>query len=289
MRAPVSALLLLLGCSCVRVDADVDGEPAGRTAALLAGKTTTGSFGGRSYRLFTPSGYAAGKPLPLVLMLHGCTQDAAGFERGTQMSALGESQGFFVLYAEQPSSADANKCWEWWLPGNQARSGEPAQLAGLVQHVAGGVDIDPARVYVVGFSAGAAMSAILGATYPDVFAAIAVGSGLEYKAATSALDALTAMQKGGPSPATQGRAAYSAMGAARRAVPVIVFHGSSDTTVAPVNAGQIIEQWAKTDDLAADGVEDGSVSATPDSTTTATVPGGRSYSVSVHRDKKAAA
>ncbi|PNB77000.1 poly(3-hydroxybutyrate) depolymerase, partial [Pseudomonas sp. FW305-BF6] len=100
--------------------------------------------------------------------------------------------------------------------------------------------IDSDRVYVGGLSAGAAMSVIMGATYPDVFAAISVGAGLEYKAATSVTNAYTAMSSGGPNPSQQGDAAFSAMGSNKRVVPVVVFHGTSDYTVYPVNANQVI-------------------------------------------------
>lgn len=249
------------------------------------------SYAGRNYRLYVPSSYTAGRALPLVLMLHGCTQDPAQFATGTAMNTLAESQGFFALYPEQPSSANGNKCWQWWLPAHQARgSGEPASLANLVQHIASTRSVDASRIYSAGLSSGAAMTVILGATYPDLFAAIAVGSGLEYKAASgSTIDAYSAMSSGGPSPITQGRAAYAAMGAAKQLLPVIVFHGTSDTTVAPVNGSQIVSQWAKTDDLASDGVEDANITDTADSTVSSTVSGGRAYTTSFYRDHKSGA
>lgn len=245
------------------------------------------SYAGRNYKLYVPSSYSAGHALPLVLMLHGCTQDPAGFATGTAMNTLAESQGFFALYPEQPSSANANKCWQWWLPAHQARgSGEPANLADLVHHIAGSYSVDSGRVYAAGLSSGAAMTVILGATYPDVFAAISVGSGLEYKAASgSTVDAYSAMSSGGPSPVTQGRLAYHAMGASPKTVPTLVFHGSSDTTVAPVNGNQILSQWAKTNDLASDGAEDGNITDTPDSTVSSTVSGGRKYTTYSYRDR----
>lgn len=258
------------------------------TASRRESVFVSDSYAGRNYRLYVPSSRSAGHALPLVLMLHGCTQDPAQFAAGTAMNALAESQGFFALYPEQPSSANGNKCWQWWLPAHQGRgSGEPASLANLVAHVASTYAVDPNRIYAAGLSAGAAMTVILGATYPDLFAAIAVGSGLEYRAATgSAIDAYNAMSGGGPSPAAQGRLAYAAMGAYRQLMPVIVFHGTSDSTVAPINGNQLASQWAKTNDLASDGVEDGNVTDTPDSAVSSTVSGGRRYTTYFYRDPK---
>lgn len=269
---------LLVGC--------VTSDPDPSLSVLSSSLLVDGSYGGHNYKLFVPSGYSPGRAMPLVMMLHGCTQDPTQFAAGTQMNALAESEGFLVVYPEQPSSVDSSKCWNWYSSAHQARGGgQPALLTGLVGELGKKYSIDNRRVYAGGLSAGAAMAVILGATYPDVFAAIAVGSGLEYKAAASSIDALTAMRSGGPSPTAQGTAAYRAMGSAARTVPVIVFHGRADATVAKVNADQIISQWAKTDDLAADGVADGNLTDTPSATTTGTARGGRTYSRSVYRDR----
>lgn len=246
----------------------------------------TRSAGGLSYRLFVPSSYAAGRPAPLVLMLHGCTQSNEQFAAATQMDALAEANGFLVAYPDQPTSAQILKCWRWFEPAHQARGGgEPAALVAVVDNVAGSYTVDRERVYTAGFSAGAGMAVVLGATYPDVFSAIAVGSGLEYRAGTDGGSASAAMRSGGPNPKTQGELAYRAMGAARRVVPVLVVHGSADTTVAPVNADQIISQWAETDDLAADGKSDDNVDDRADATETKTAPGGRRYTRSSYSDR----
>ncbi len=276
---PLSLVCSLLG-GCVTSDHDPP------FSVLSSSLLVDGSYGGHNFKLFVPGSYSPGRAMPLVMMLHGCTQDPTQFAAGTQMNALAESEGFLVVYPEQPSSVDSSKCWNWYSSAHQARgSGQPALLSGLVGELGKKYSIDSRRVYAGGLSAGAAMAVILGATYPDVFAAIAVGSGLEYKAAASSIDALTAMRSGGPSPAAQGMAAYRAMGSAARTVPVIVFHGSADATVAKVNADQLISQWAKTDDLAADGVADGNLTDTPSATTTGTARGGRTYSRSVYRDR----
>jgi poly(hydroxyalkanoate) depolymerase family esterase len=150
-------------------------------ASSFASKT---SSGGRVYWLFVPTSYSAGNAAPLVVMLHGCTQNGDGFATSTGMNVVAEEKGFLVAYPVQPSSANASSCWNWFLPAHQARgAGEPASLAGVVTHVKSQYTIDNAKVYLAGFSAGGGMASIMGATYPDVFAAIGVHSGLEFNAA----------------------------------------------------------------------------------------------------------
>lgn len=246
--------------------------------------TYSGTAGSRPYFVYTPASYVPGTAVPMIVMLHGCTQTPADFAAGTQMNALADTNNFIVVYPQQTSSYNQNQCWNWYDPSHQSRgNGEPAIIAGIVQEVKNNTSkwtIDSNRVYVGGLSAGAAMSAIMGATYPDVFAAIAVGSGLEYKAATTQNDAFTAMRQGGPSPTTQGQAAYNAMGSAARVVPTIVFQGTSDYTVYPINGDQVIQQYMQTDKLASNGTYNASFNS-PSSTTNGQVSGtqGRSYTV----------
>lgn len=236
-------------------------------------------------KVYIPSGYQSGTPVPLVVMLHGCTQDPDQFATGTEMNNYAEQNNFIVVYPDQPSSSHQNKCWHWFDPAHQSRgSGEPAVIAGIVNEVESDYSIDSSRVYVAGLSAGAAMSVIMGATYPDMFATIGVGSGLEYKAATSELAAWTAMMQGGPDPVQQGNAAYDAMGSYTRVVPVIVFHGTSDYIVYPVNGHQVISQWAQTNDRASDGSDDNNIDDTADQTINGQVPNGRSYTEYVYKD-----
>jgi len=181
-------------------------------------------------------------------MLHGCTQTPSDFETGTQMDAQADAAGFIVAYPEEPSSANAEECWNWFLPADQARgSGEPQLLANIVTDLGKDYSVDAKKVFVAGLSAGAAMAVILGATYPDVFAAIGVHSGLEFEAGTDETSALNASASGGPNPTTQGDLAFTAMGAQKRAVPVMVFHGDQDQVVNVTNATQIVSQWTETD------------------------------------------
>ncbi len=248
--------------------------------------TFTGGAGTRSYKLYVPTGYRAGTPAALVMMLHGCTQDPDQFANGTEMTNVGEANGFLVAFPDQPSSANQNKCWNWFEPAHQSRgAGEPALLAGIVGKIRGEYTVDAARVYVAGLSGGAAMAVILGATYPDVFRGIGVASGLEYKAAESTTAAFTAMgSAGGPSPDAQGLKAYQAMGTARQRVRTIVFHGSSDFTVYPLNGHQTARQWQQTNDYVDDGADNNSVDSIPDLTVNGQVAGGRAYVRSVYND-----
>ncbi|GGL13575.1 extracellular catalytic domain type 1 short-chain-length polyhydroxyalkanoate depolymerase [Deinococcus radiotolerans] len=278
-RAALLSLPLLLA-ACAQAPSSPLSSPL---HAQATGTTTTGSATGagvtRNYTLYTPTA-GAGAARPLVVMLHGCTQSPADFAAGTRMNDLADTQGFLVVYPEQPSSANQNKCWNWFDPAHQARGqGEPAAIKAVVDAVKGKVNVDAARVYVAGLSAGAAMSVIMGATYPDVFSGIGVASGLEFKAATSSSAAFTAMNSGGPNPDAQGTAAYAAMGTFKRTVRTIVFHGSSDYTVYPVNGDQVAAQWVQTNDLADDGQDNGSRSTAQVTTRSGTVSGGRAYSV----------
>ncbi|MGR6336467.1 extracellular catalytic domain type 1 short-chain-length polyhydroxyalkanoate depolymerase [Priestia megaterium] len=257
----------------------------GAVSSSAAGSFTSKTYNGRTYKLYVPSSYQGGAALPLVVMLHGCTQDPDQFAAGTQMNELAETEKFLVLYPEQPSSANSNKCWNWFDTAHQSRgSGEPALIAGMVNQIKSSYSIDADQVFVGGLSAGAAMSVIMGATYPDIFAAISVGAGLEYKAATNVTGAYTAMSSGGPNPIQQGDLAYSAMGDHKRVVPVILFHGTADYTVAPINAHQILSQWAQTNDRASDGLDNNNIDDTADQTATGTVSGGRSYTQYIYKD-----
>lgn len=251
--------------------------------------TFNGSAGSRPYFVYTPVDYQTSEVVPLIVMLHGCTQTPADFAAGTQMNALADQKQFIVVYPQQTSSNNSSECWNWFLPADQARgSGEPAIIAGIVQTVEQTTSmwsIDPNRVYVAGMSAGAAMSVIMGATYPDIFAALGEESGLEYQAATSLNAAFTAQSNGGPSPSQQGQAAFNAMGNFARVVPTISFQGTSDTTVAPINGDQIVQQWMQTDHLASNNTYNASFNS-PTSSTNGQVPGsqGRAFTTQTWND-----
>ena len=260
-----------------------DGAPSDVCAGTFLART----YMGRNYKLYVPASYGAGVAMPLVMMLHGCEQTPDDFATGTAMNPYADAQGFLVAYPEQPTSANTLQCWNWAVPADQARgSGEPALLAGMVADVESAYSVDATRVYAAGISAGAAMSVILGATYPDVFAAIAVHSGLEYAAAGNATDGLTAASSGGPDPKQQGDLAFTAMGTVARVVPVMVIHGSADQVVNVVNGHQVIAQWVETDDRAA--AAGGGVGSLPSKTEQGSA-GGKTFTHSAYADSKTGA
>jgi poly(hydroxyalkanoate) depolymerase family esterase len=201
--------------------------------------TYSNPAGRRAYRLFIPSRYQ-GQPLPLIVMLHGCTQSPDDFAAGTRMNFIAEEQTCFVVYPAQRSDANQAKCWNWFRAADQQRGkGEPSLIAGITRQIMRDYSVDPNRVYVGGLSAGAAAAAIMGVTYNDLYAAIGVHSGLACGAATDLPSAFVAMRQGGGS---DDRVVLSG----GPSVPTIVFHGDRDTTVHPNNGGQILEQSIRT-------------------------------------------
>lgn len=221
---------------------DDDPEPAlpagtARTGASSSEQWLRGSHchGGRqlAYRLYVPPGAAleAG-PRALILMLHGCTQGPEDFAAGTRMNELARSAGVLVLYPEQTQHANSHKCWNWFKTQHQQRGrGEPALLASLTRQVIADHGVDASRVYVAGLSAGAAMADIMGRTYPELFAAVGVHSGLASGAASNLPSALEAMRRGAASGPASGPSVC----------PVIVFHGDADTTVHHDNGAAVVD------------------------------------------------
>jgi poly(hydroxyalkanoate) depolymerase family esterase len=180
--------------------------------------------GTRFYKLYLPGCYR-GQSLPLMVMLHGCKQTPDDFAAGTRMNQLAEEYGFIVVYPAQAWRANVDRCWNWFRTQDQERErGEPALIAGITRQVIARYRADPRRVYIAGLSAGGSMAAIMAETYPDLYAAVGIHSGLPYAAARGAATAAAAMR-------------WKRLGAAAPlpAIPTIVFHGDSDTTVHPSN------------------------------------------------------
>jgi poly(hydroxyalkanoate) depolymerase family esterase len=228
--------------------------------ARFEARNFSNAAGHRAYKLYVPSGFK-GEALPLVVMLHGCTQSPDDFAAGTQMNALAEQQTFLVAYPAQSKSANASKCWNWFNASEQQRGqGEPALIAGITREIMRDFPVAHGHVYIAGLSAGGAKAAIMGATYPDLYAAVGVHSGLACGAASDLPSALAAMRNGAPNG-----------GSRSHAVPIIVFHGDRDTTVHPINGDQVIAQ---------------SVAATKLRTTVTrdTAPGGIGYTRTIHAD-----
>ena len=240
--------------------------PPGRFDAF----SYTNAAGTRAYRLYVPA-TGAGQALPLVLMLHGGTQDAVTFAADTGMNELAEREKFLVAYPEQPRSANPGRYWNWFAPGHQHRdAGEPSLIAGITAQVTGRYRADAARVYVAGFSAGGAMAAVMAAAYPDLYAAAGVHSGLAHAAAADLPSALEAMRHGPPHAARPPAPA--------RPLPLIVFHGDQDAIVAPANAAGLIGH------VLAAASPDRHPGTQPATVTGGQVPGGHAYTRTCYQD-----
>lgn len=248
------------------------------TSRTLSRTAQHGSFvaqqeGRRSYKLYIPSGYRPGAPVSLLVMLHGCQQDPDDFATGTRMNEHAEQHTFLVLYPQQPKALNPQRCWNWFLAANQERArGEPAEIADLIEHVCQQYTVDRGRIYAAGISAGGAMALILAATYPDLVAAVGVCAAVPYRAATTVSSALRTMRRGGNRQRSSGRAVYEAMGNYQRTMPLILFHGTADRTVSPVNAQQIVVQWTELNRLTSNGMAR-TDSALPSETTEALING----------------
>lgn len=218
-------------------DPRVKAAPA--TGSRFEDRTYSGARGTASYKLYVPSGYD-GTPLPLLVMLHGCSQSPEDFAAGTRMNAVAEEHTVLVAYPAQSSSANPSKCWNWFDSAHQGRDqGEPSLIAGITRAVMADFPVDPAKVFIAGLSAGGAAAAVMAEAYPDLFAAVGVHSGLACGAATDMSSAFSAMRHGAPARCESG---HPDTGIAR--VPTIVFHGDQDTTVHPANGEHVTARVA---------------------------------------------
>ncbi|GAA1407226.1 extracellular catalytic domain type 1 short-chain-length polyhydroxyalkanoate depolymerase [Catellatospora coxensis] len=222
-------------------------------------------YGTRDYHGYVPSSYRPGTPMPLLVALHGCTENDVGFDLLSGWSAEAEARGFIVVFPDQSNVVNPATCWNWFLETNQHRGfGEPAIIAGITNRMRSQYTVDARRIHATGVSAGGVMANIMGVTYPDLFASVSVMAGCEYDC--DVLQLQTAQES--------GRKARQEMGSRLRPVPAIIFQGTADLVVPPSTAYRIAEQWttvAGTDPVA-DTVVTGQVSA------------GRSFTHLTYRD-----
>ncbi|MDT7615005.1 MAG: hypothetical protein QOF00_2452 [Pseudonocardiales bacterium] len=213
--------------------------PRPRAARPAAGQWVhgRGPLGGRSYDVYLPAGHRRRTRAPLLMLLHGCTQTPAEFADATRFTAVADRNGILLVLPHQESRHHPQRCWRWYEASHQRRgSGEPALLAAIVARVLEEQErwrADPRRVYVAGLSAGGAMALILGATYPDVFAAVGAHSAPPYRSATRGGQALAAMA---------ARTAMPQPGGEPMA-PLIVVQGTRDRVVNPANGDRVADQW----------------------------------------------
>ena len=214
--------------------------PATRLSAFGAFGSNPGALNGFSY---TPADLP--RNAPLVVVLHGCTQTAAGYDHGAGWSRLADRHGFAVLYPEQRRENNANLCFNWFVPSHTSRgSGEALSIAQMVGEMVARHDLDPARVFVNGLSAGGAMTSVMLATYPELFSGGAVIAGLPYGCAASIPEAFDRMRGHGlPS---EARLKAAVLGASDHRGPwpsLAIWHGGADRTVSPANMEAIVSQW----------------------------------------------
>jgi len=204
-------------------------EPAPALPGTFSEGSHANAAGTRSYKLYVPSTYK-GAAAPLVVMLHGCTQDPDDFAKGTRMNVLAEETGCLVVYPAQSRQANPSRCWNWFNNVDQQRdAGEPSIIAGITRQVMREYAVDPGQVYVAGLSAGGAMATIMGTLYPDLYAAVGVHSGLPFASAHDLPSALAAM-----------KGDFRRQQQPGKPIPIIVFHGDQDHTVHPANGDQLM-------------------------------------------------
>ncbi|SCL28728.1 esterase, PHB depolymerase family [Micromonospora pallida] len=258
LRTLAAALILVTG-------AFVAPPPAQAATGRFFYGTYISIYGTRDYHGYLPSTYRPGTPIPLVVALHGCTENDVGFDLLTGWSARAEQKGFAVVMPDQSNLVNPAGCWNWMLPTNQRRGfGEPAIISGITNRIVSQYGVDRRRVHITGISAGGVMANIMAVSYPDVYAAASIVAGCEYLCDPLQLT----------TPQQSGQAALREMGSRARKVPVVIFQGTNDLVVRPSTAYRVAGQWTTV----------AGADATPDQTVNGQVPGGRSYTLLRYHD-----
>ncbi|HUR42145.1 MAG TPA: PHB depolymerase family esterase [Verrucomicrobiae bacterium] len=266
-------LLLLTACG--------NSAPGAARETLATGTfesfSYTNAAGTRTYKVYTPASYT-GAPAPLLVDLHGCSSNADEEARWSRFNELAEDYGLLVAYPEQSSAANGSRCWNWFIEEHYHRdAGEPSLIAGITREVMAGWNVDAGRVYIAGISAGGAMVNIMVAAYPDLYAAAMSYAGCHY----------TGFCFGTASPvpaATAGQSMHTEMGPRARVVPVLVLQGDQDELVLYPNADIVVQTFLAADDLADDGVDNGSIPRARSATRSGQVPGGHAYDIDDYTD-----
>ncbi|MDQ6818576.1 MAG: PHB depolymerase family esterase [Actinomycetota bacterium] len=237
------------------------------------------------YAVYVPSGYRSTSAVPLVVVLHGCSTGADQQAAASRYDPIAEQHRFVVLYPDVDPVDEANgRCWKGiWDPGTEGRGrGDAAAIADMTHAVLMRWHIDPSRVYAIGISAGAFETSILGASYPDVYAAIGIHSGAAYMGGQLACAA-------GPRSSAHtdalARAALAVMGTRARVMPVIIFHGDQDNTVPYWCGQQALAQWLGTNNLVLRHEGRAALPSTP-TISHAAVPAGHAYTVATYTDSR---
>lgn len=242
MRATLAAAGFAAVTACTNRPPDAP-APAARPAdtAIVAQREHASESGTRGYRLFVPPMTPAGAPL--VVWLHGCTQDAAELAVASRMDSLAAAARVIVVSPEQPASANPARCWNWFAPEHQARGGEPAIIAAIARAVAAEFSADPARIHVGGISAGGAMAVATAISYPELFASVASHAGIGWRMASNVAGGLAVMKTGGAAAESLGVIAHQAMGAEGRMIPLFAVHGMRDGVVTPLATRNLVAQF----------------------------------------------
>lgn len=268
--------------------------PGCQDSSGLSGTTTAETVeirygsGVAEYRALVhiPAGYDPGTPLPVVVNIHGCTLSPELIQAGSLFDDIAHREKFIVVY---PGYVHQNshplQCWRFYVPTEWRRGqGDAAGVVGLTRMVMERWAVDPERVYVMGLSSGAFLASILGAIYPDLYAAMVNMAGGPY--ASTFLDAANPVVPALENPALQAQLAFRAMGANARIVPLLEFHGTADTTIYPQNGDNAVQQWLMTNNLVASGSRSGPFPLTPSETRSYDQGGYFPYDVDDYRDEQ---
>jgi poly(hydroxyalkanoate) depolymerase family esterase len=282
MRRLARALPVLAAAAMLVTPVTAAAAPPQRPGTT-ARYTYANDLGARDYVLHVPRRYRK-RPVPLLVYLHGCTQTAEVARVQTHLDDFADRKNFLVAFPEQASNENSGTCWNWFLPDSWERGGEePSIIAGITREVMSRFSVDPRRVFVAGISAGGAMTAVMGATYPDLYAAMAAHAGCEYRGDPCIATPVA------PPPDLNGELAYQAMGAFERPVPLMAVVGDADTIAPPQNTDALVHQYLWTNDWADDGADNGSVSQVAARSEHFAPPGRRPYDVDYYVDARGCA